>query len=111
MGQLIYGPGTVYEMDDRTLAHVKVAVVTKLRRQETFLLSWSHPVEHGSGRVSLWISVMVPLQFQFSGSRPPVINRAWAMAMMETSHSDRGVVVVSETDVTPRASTPGTSPT
>ncbi|MBO0982699.1 hypothetical protein [Rathayibacter sp. SD072] len=99
MGQLIYGPGTVYEMDDRTLAHVKLALTAKLRRQESFLLSWPISVDEGSGRASLWIAPSIPLQFQFSGSRPPAINRAWIVAMLETSHNDRGLVIVPEADL------------
>lgn len=96
MGQLIYGPGTVYEMDDRTLAHVKLALTTKLRRQESFLLSWPISAGHGSGRTSLWINPTIPLQFQFSGSRPPTINRTWVMMMLESAHSDRGLTILSE---------------
>jgi hypothetical protein len=99
VGQLIYGPGTVYEMDDRTLAHVKLALTAKLRRQESFLLSWPIGVEQGSGRASLWIAPSIPLQFRFSGSRPPVINKAWVVAMLETSHNDRGLVILGEAEL------------
>ncbi|MCJ1688642.1 hypothetical protein [Rathayibacter sp. VKM Ac-2927] len=99
MGQLIYGPGTVYDMDDRTLAHVKLALTTKLRRQESFLLSWPISVDHGSGRTSLWIAPSIPLQFQFTGSRPPTINKAWVLAMLETSQSDRGLVILAEAEL------------
>jgi hypothetical protein len=98
MGQLIYGPGTVYEMDDRTLSHVKLALTAKLRRQESFLLSWPLSVDQGLGRTSLWIAPMIPLQFQFSGSKQPAINRQWVVAMLDTSHSDRGMVILSEAD-------------
>lgn len=98
MCALIYGPGPVYDMDDRTLAHVKLAVVAKLRRQESFLLSWPNSVDQGSGRVSLWMSPTMSLQFQFAGSRPPAINRAWVLAMLDSSHSDRGVLIEPETE-------------
>jgi hypothetical protein len=98
VGQLIYGPGTVYEMDDRTLAHVKLALTAKLRRQESFLLSWPLAVDQGSGRTSLWIAPMIPLQFQFSGSRPPATNRNWVVAMLDSSHSDRGMTILSEAE-------------
>lgn len=98
MGQLIYGPGTAYEMDDRTLAHVKLALTAKLRRQESFLLSWPIAAEQGSGRTSLWMAPMIPLQFQFTGSRPPAINKNWVVAMLNTSHSDRGLVILTEAE-------------
>lgn len=77
---------------------MKVALTAKLRRQESFLLSWPVPVDQGSGRTSLWIAPVVPLQFRFSGSRQPAINRAWVLAMLESSHSDRGMVLVSEAE-------------
>lgn len=98
VGQLIYGPGTVYDMDDRTLAHVKLALVAKMRRQESFLMSWPVSVDRGSGRVSLWVSSMIPLQFQFAGGRQPAINRAWVVAMLESAHSDRGLIVMTEAE-------------
>ncbi|TCL79553.1 hypothetical protein EDF43_1116 [Rathayibacter sp. PhB179] len=48
---------------------------------------------------SLWIAPSIPLQFQFAGSRPPTINKAWVLAMLETSHSDRGLVILSEAEL------------
>jgi hypothetical protein len=39
MGFLTYGGVQEYEFDDRTLAHLKVAITIKLRRQESFLMS------------------------------------------------------------------------
>lgn len=98
MGCLIYGPGAEYELDDRTLSHVKIAVVNKLRLQETFLINWTVPSESGSGRVSLWLSPYIPLQFRFSGSRPPELNRTWLEAMAVSSHGTRGMIVMPESD-------------
>lgn len=50
MGYLIYGGTQEYEFEDRTLAHLKVAITMKLRRQESFLMSWVNPAEKGGGR-------------------------------------------------------------
>ena len=45
MGMLVYGfNGESYEFDDRTSSHLKIAIVTKLRRHEAFLLSWEIPM-------------------------------------------------------------------
>lgn len=96
MGYLIYGAGAEYEFEDRVLAHLKIAIVAKLRLQESFLLNWSIPAEAGSGRASLWLSPNVPLQFRFSGSKPPELNRAWLDAMARSSHGIRGMVVMGE---------------
>jgi hypothetical protein len=96
MGYLIYGAGAEYEIEDRALAHLKIAVVAKLRLQESFLLNWSLSPSDGSGRVSLWLSPAVPLQFRFSGSRPPELNRTWLQALAHSSHSGRGMILMSE---------------
>jgi hypothetical protein len=96
MGYLVYGPGEKYEIDDRTLAHVRVAVVAKLRLQESFLLNWVLPVSEGSGRISLWLSPSIPLQFVFYGSKPVQINERWLLAMTYSSNSGRGMIVMAE---------------
>lgn len=99
MGKLVYGAGQEYDLDDRVLSHVKLAIVAKLRRHESFLLNWDVPVEQGSGRVSLWISREVPLAFQFSGSRPPAINPQWLEALMHTSQRTGGMVIMPEDEL------------
>lgn len=96
MGYLIYGGGAEYEFDDRVLAHLKIAIVAKLRLQESFLINWTIPASQGSGRASLWMSPGVPLQFRFSGSKPPELNRVWLDALARSSHGIRGMVVMGE---------------
>lgn len=95
MGYLLYDSHE-YEFEDRTLAHVKIAVTNKLRKQESFLLSWTMTPERGSGRISLWMTPSIPLGFRFSGSRSPQLNEAWVKVLQELSNSPRGLVVVSE---------------
>ena len=96
MGHLIYGSGAEYEIDDRTLSHLKIAILSKLRLQESFLLNWTIDASRGSGRVSLWLSPAVPLQFRFSESRPPELNRVWLEALARSSHSTRGMMLMTE---------------
>lgn len=98
MGFLIYAGKSEYEFEDRVLAHLKVAVGMKLRRQESFFLSWSNPVEHGSGRLSLWVSPGIPLVFRFSGSRAPELNPAWLEVLNDLSHTPRGLIMISENE-------------
>lgn len=98
MGQLIYGCGAEYDFDDRQLAHLKVAITAKLRRQECFMLSWTIEAKRGAGRVSLWLSPAVPLQFRFAGGRRPTLNRTWIDVMVQFSNSARGLVVISESE-------------
>lgn len=98
MGYLIYGNASEYEIDDRALAHLKVVVGTKLRRQECFFLNWANEPEKGSGRISVWVSPTIPLQFRFSGSRPPTLNRVWLEVMSDLSHTSRGLVLLTEAE-------------
>jgi len=79
VGKFIYGApgGYEVEIDDRALAHVKVAMFAKLRRNESFSFSWQVNVEEGSGRHSLWISPASMIHFHFYGSRPAELNRTW----------------------------------
>lgn len=98
MGSLIYGGGAVrYEFDDRTLSHLKIAIVTKLRRHESFLLNWAVPVDFGSGRVSLWISREIPLAFVFD-TPPPKLNERWMEALLRASMRTGGMQVMAEED-------------
>lgn len=96
MGTLIYGYGQKFEFDDRLLAHVKIALVTKLRRHESFLLNWEVPPEQGGGRISLWISREIPMAFAFAGSRPPTLNEQWMEALLMTSQRTGGMVIMPE---------------
>lgn len=96
MGKLLYGNGQEYEFDDRTLSHVKIALVTKLRRHESFLLNWQIPPELGGGRMSLWISREIPMAFVFAGSRPPTLNERWMEALLHSSQRTGGMVVMTE---------------
>lgn len=98
MGYLTYAGSSEYEFEDRSLAHLKVAVGMKLRRQESFFLSWSNSVERGSGRLSLWVSPSIPLAFRFSGSRSPDINPVWLEVLSELSHTPRGLIMISENE-------------
>lgn len=96
MGHLVYAASVEYPVEDRALAHLKVAVAMKLRRQESFFLSWTNPVERGSGRVSLWLSPSIPLIFKFSGSRTPELNETWIDVLGELSNTPRGLILITE---------------
>lgn len=97
MGFLNYA-GVEYEVEDRALAHLKVAVSQRLRRQESFFISWTNSVDKGSGRISVWVSPNIPLSFRFSGSRPPELNPAWLDALTALSHTSRGMLIITEAE-------------
>lgn len=96
MGFIYYDGATEFEFEDRTLAHLKAAIGTKLRRQESFFLNWTNPAELGSGRVTLWISPGIPLIFRFSGNTPPQLNAKWVGVLVDTSNTPRGMTLMRE---------------
>ena len=78
MGTIYYGgSATPIHIEDRPLAHLKVVIATKLRRGESFTLSWQHPDDQPRGRSTIWLNPSVPLRFVFDDPEAPELNRNW----------------------------------
>lgn len=95
MGTLSYDR-VVVEFDDRTLAHLQVVIVQKLRRNESFLFSWRDAADVGDGRSSVWMHPAIPLYFKFVGGRPPSLNAAWIAQLTVSANSSQGLVAMNE---------------
>ncbi|MFG6474932.1 hypothetical protein ACFXP7_00930 [Microbacterium sp. P06] len=75
MAKLFYGGGsTPIELPDRLLAHVKIVIAAKLRRGESFTLTWRHPDDAPGGRTTVWVQPAIPLRFVFSGVEPELLD-------------------------------------
>ncbi|MGK9148287.1 ATP-dependent DNA ligase [Plantibacter flavus] len=97
MGNLLYGtPPTLHEIEDRLLAHLQVVIFSKFRRNESFAFHLEAVPGRGTGRQSLWLNPTIPLQFAFSGSRAPEMNREWLAVLLEQANSAKGLRVVPE---------------
>ncbi|MDR5701917.1 DUF7882 family protein [Agromyces aerolatus] len=97
MGTLYYGDsGTPIGIEDRALAHLKVAIVTKLRRGESFTLSWQHPDDQPRGRSTLWLHPTIPLRFVFDAPESPDLSREWVEDLMRSANSTGGIQLVDE---------------
>jgi len=97
MGTFIYGtPSISVEFDDRVLAHLKVVILSKVRRGESFTFSWEYTGSAGSGRSSIWIHPAIPLQFDFAGTTEPLLNRAWVEELVRLANSPSGLRVTPE---------------
>jgi len=97
MGRLVYGaPNWSVEFEDRALAHLRIVMLAKLRRSESFSFSWKQDSIRGSGRSSFWVHPSIPLQFEFFGGREPALNREWIEALMVTANSPNGLELVPE---------------
>ncbi len=83
VGRLKYdGTAEPITIDDATLAHLKIVIGTKLRRQESFMLTW-RPIDGGQdARLTIWIHPAIPLQFGFDRPEFPQIDPARISAIM-----------------------------
>jgi len=92
MAKLFYGttpePITI---DDRMLAHVKVVVATKLRRGESFTLSWTHGPDEPVGRSTIWLQPSIPLRFVFESEQPETLDQSLLKRMANDANSSRGL--------------------
>jgi hypothetical protein len=97
VGKFIYGtPSISVEFDDRVLAHLKVVILAKLRRQESFTFSWEYTSAQGSGHSSIWLHPAIPLQFDFYGKKDPTLNRVWLEEMVALANTPAGLRIIPE---------------
>ena len=95
MGTLQYD-GVLVEFDDRLLAHLQIVIVQKIRRGESFLMSWRDAPETGDGHSAIWIHPTQNLYFKFMGSRNPMINQEWLEQLTLSANSPHGLLVMRE---------------
>lgn len=94
MAKLLYSDARyAATFTDRELAHLKLVMVAKLRRNEPFTFSWDKPE---GGRVSLWVASQIPIIFEFDDATPVEINRAWIDEMSQAASSLNGLVLTPE---------------
>lgn len=97
VGQLLYGLSPEpFPIDDRTLAHVEIVVLAKLRRNESFALSLEVPA---GGRTTLWLGASSIIQFRFDDGRHE-INRAWLDELIDSANTTAGMRIVPEPLIT-----------
>ena len=92
MGSLHYGsPPATFALDDRTLAHVELVVLAKLRRSESFALTLDDAT---GGRSTIWINASSTLRFEF-GASGAEINREWLEELIDSANTTAGMRVAS----------------
>lgn len=94
MGRLRYdGHSDPILIEDETLAHLKIVISTKLRRQESFMMTW-RPVAAGvDKRATIWIHPAIPLQFGFDAAEPPRIDPHRVQEIMQALNSSGELVL------------------
>lgn len=97
MGSLYYGNSDdPIQIEDRALAHLKVVIATKLRRNESFTLSWRHPDSDTPGRSTIWLHPSIPLRFDFEEAETPSLSRKWIEDLALSANSSGGVTLIDE---------------
>lgn len=97
MGTVYYGgSATPIHIEDRALAHLKVVIATKLRRGESFTVSWQHPEDQPRGRSTLWLHPSIPLRFVFDDPETPPLSRSWIEELANSANSSGGIMLVAE---------------
>lgn len=96
MGSLYYGASEPIQIEDRALAHLKVVVATKLRRNESFTLSWRHADGEPLGRSTIWLHPSIPLRFVFQEPETPELSRRWIEELAHSANSSGGITLVEE---------------
>jgi len=111
MAKLYYGTTTEpITVDDRMLAHVKVVVATKLRRSESFTLSWTHGADEPVGRSTIWLQPAIPLRFVFDSEQPEALDQNLLKRMANDANSSRGLSLDIELEAAPAERTPAKAP-
>lgn len=104
MGSIQYGGSTdPIHIDDRALSHLKIVIATKLRRQESFTLSWVHSDGDPTGRSTIWLHPSIPLRFVFDEPQAPQLNGRWIEKLMHSANSTGGISLVGEMIDTPES--------
>jgi hypothetical protein len=97
MGTIYYGgSATPIHIEDRALAHLKVVIATKLRRGESFTVSWRHPDDQPRGRSTIWLHPSIALRFVFDEPEPPALNQQWLEELAHSANTSGGIQLVAE---------------
>lgn len=97
MGYLQYGnSNSRIVFDERTLAHLQIVVMAKLRRGESFFFSWLDDPALGDGRSSIWMSTSIPMFFHFDEMARHELNREWLELLTASANSAQGLYLVDE---------------
>jgi len=96
MGRLFYASGkSPVEVPDRMLAHLKAVIVAKLRRGESFTLSWDDPDD---GAAAIWLSPAIELRFVFDAPEPETLDPAWLHELAAAAGSSKGLRIELESN-------------
>lgn len=101
MAKLYYGGGsTLLELPDRLLAHVKIVIAAKLRRGESFTLTWHQRSGTAAGRTTVWIHPSIPLRFVFDSAEPELLDPELLRSLATQAATAGGLTFELDADAT-----------
>ena len=105
MGHLIYGVAPAIAIEDRALDHLRMVIITKLRRNESFSFTWDNEPDVGGDEKirselgihgTVWISQSSSLYFSFDKKQTEPLNMKWVAALAELATTNSGLRLVPE---------------
>ena len=94
MGQLYYGDAVEPIMiPDHQLAYLKVVATVKLRRSESFTLSWRHVDDTPGSRSTVWLQPAIPLRFVFDSDETRPLDGARLRELADQANSSAGLTL------------------
>ncbi|MCU1445809.1 hypothetical protein [Cryobacterium sp.] len=100
---LIYGTETAtLVVDDRTLWHLKIVILDKLRRGESHTFTWTTSHGDREGMDCVWLNSATPLHFIFDDSTEIPLNWLWIEALVRAANSPTGLQILPEVPAKPK---------
>ncbi len=109
MGRLFYGSTSEpIRIPDTPLAHLYAVTVVRLRRGESFTVTWRHADAATSRRSTAWMHAAIPLRFVFDVDEEIALDRETLRRLAQAAHSTAGIVIdVTESNGLDGAAMPG----
>lgn len=100
MGSLFYGSTSEpIRIPDIVLAHLQAVTIVRLRRSESFTVSWRRPDGDVGRRSTIWMHAAIPLRFVFDVSAEIALDRGTLRRLAQAAHSTAGILIdVTESD-------------
>ena len=77
-----------------------MVIATKLRKGESFTLSWQHPDGQPEGRSTIWLAPPIPLRFTFEDPERPELSGEWLEQLAQSASAIGGIFLTAE-QITP----------
>lgn len=100
MGSLFYGSTSEpIRIPEIVLAHLQAVTIVRLRRGESFTVSWRLPDGAVGRRSTIWMHPAIPLRFVFDVDAEIALDREILRHFAQAAHSTAGILIdITETD-------------